>query len=168
MLASVMLAAALSAWPASAAPGIDWQTDYSVAVQKAQALNRPVAVFIGRGPAGWKQVAGNVPFDSHLRKLLSDKLVCVYLDRDETLGRSAAEDFGAHDDLPLLIVSDKTRKFMETKRKGAQTPAELVRALESPFAAPVEHRSYYQPPAAPVYGGNPFGNPGFGGPGCST
>src|SRR5438067_8344623 len=59
MYTSLVLGACLLASPATevAQTPLSWQSDYAAACRTAKGRQKPLAVFVGRGPEGWQKVS---------------------------------------------------------------------------------------------------------------
>src|SRR3954470_7725649 len=77
----------------AADPTPTWQASYGVACKIGKQQDKPLAVFIGDGPAGWKKVVEGGELSEQARKILADGYVCVYVDRTKPNGSRLAEQF---------------------------------------------------------------------------
>jgi hypothetical protein len=85
---------------ATLAPGADpengaseapkWQASYTQARSASRDRDKPLAVFVGSGPDGWKKVADG-GLSAEARKLLADNYVCYYADASRPEGRRLAD-----------------------------------------------------------------------------
>src|SRR5262245_52953008 len=73
---------------ASEAP--KWQASYTAAQTAGREQDRPLAVFVGSGPDGWKKVSDG-GLSAETRKLLADNYVCFYADVSRPQGRRLAD-----------------------------------------------------------------------------
>lgn len=120
--AAVTLSAVLST-AAIATP--TWQADYATAVSAATTQRKPVAVFIGRGDAGYAKVVGG-EFPADARQLLAKNFVCVYIDTDTTAGQSLAGQFHLSKG---LVISSAGGNVQALRHNGAVAPTELATYL---------------------------------------
>ena len=99
-----------------------WQTDYSQAMAKASAEQKPLAVFFARGEAGYaKIVGGQIPAEAG--QVMTKSFVCVYVDTDTTAGQSLASAFS----LPKgLIISNKGGELQALRHTGNVSPTDLT------------------------------------------
>lgn len=99
-----------------------WQTDYSQAMAKAAAQQKPLAVFFARGEAGYaKIVGGEVPMEA--AQVLTKSYVCVYVDTDTTAGQSLASAFSLSKG---LIISNKGGELQALRHTGNMSPTDLT------------------------------------------
>lgn len=99
-----------------------FQTDYTKALQTAAAQQKPVAVFIGKGAAGYaKLVGGAIPADAN--QLLAKNYVCVYVNTDTEAGKTLASQF---DISKGLVISGKGGDVQALRYSGSVTPLELT------------------------------------------
>lgn len=94
MVSTSLTAAAfvvLSAGSVSTAP--NWQADYGTALTAAAAQQKPMAVFIGQGDAGYANLVtgGQIPVE--VGQLLSSQYVSVYVNTDTAAGKALAGQF---------------------------------------------------------------------------
>jgi thioredoxin-related protein len=164
-----LLLLALSPTLGALAPAPEWSSDYRAALLKAEKAQKPLAVVIASGPQGWQAVSKDRSLPPQVRKLLSEKYVCVYVDTSEPAGRKLATAFEVKS-LPTLVISDKTGEYQAHRSSGTLDGDQLTHLLTKyvayevpqPVAPPVQPAGYYPPPA---YGG--FGSFGsFGGRAC--
>src|SRR5881227_1029587 len=95
MFATTFAAAALSGLlPVGAeSPSPTWQSDYPAAMQSAVAQQKPVAVFISRGAAGYDRLVSDGKIPAEAAKVLAEGYVCVYVDTDTAAGQTLAAQF---------------------------------------------------------------------------
>jgi len=99
-----------------------WQTDYAKALQTASAEQKPIAVFIGKGEAGYTKVAGGeIPVDAG--QILAKNYVCVYVNTDTAAGKTLAGQF---DITKGLVISGKGGDVQALRFAGTATPLELT------------------------------------------
>jgi len=117
---STFAAIALLATGATETPS--WQTDYTKALQFAAAQQKPVAVFIGQGNAGYAKVAGgSIPADAS--QILAKNYVCVYVNTDTAAGKNLAGQFEINKG---LVISGKGGDVQALRFAGSVTPLELT------------------------------------------
>lgn len=185
-LAVVALAGAIGAGN-SPSPG--WQTDFNRAKTLATAEGKPLAVFIGQGPAKVQQLVDNGTIPTDAAELLRDKYVCVALEAGSEKGKELAEQLSLKEGLMIgsstgniralrdgsaLHGPDLTRQLREYSTPAvAQTTASVTYPATVPTTYPTATPISYpvQPFAAPVYGSScPNGQcglrPVFVGGGC--
>lgn len=144
--AAVVLSAAL-ANEATVAPA--WESNYTRATETAIAQRKPLAVFIGRGEAGFaKVVGGDMPTEAS--RLLASNYVAVYLNTDTAEGKRLATAFGVNEG---LVLSCRGCQVQALKYGGAVPAVELAGYLTK-YSAPAvavtttEHAGTAVAPAA--------------------
>ena len=118
----VFALAAPNAAPISAAP--EWQDSYQAARTLGREQDKPVAVFVGSGPMGWKNYITEGRLSEAARRTLADDYVCVYVDRDTADGRQLAGQF----ELPTgsgLVFSTRDGNGQAFFHAGKMTAAEF-------------------------------------------
>jgi hypothetical protein len=119
---------------ALAHPSVSFRTDYVDARQQGREMARPLAVFIGSGPEGWNAVAKDGRLGRDVTQLLSDKYVCVYINREEESGRKLAAQFEVPDGSGL-VISDRKGDLQAFRHQGTLANDALAQKLER-FAEP--------------------------------
>ena len=125
MMAAATLAAGIS--PSNLSPEPVWLTDYSTAQVRVSTVGKPMAVFVGSGKDGWGKVVRDGALDPALKRALTHKFVCVYIDTDTTAGRSLAGAFEVAS--KGLIISDRAGTAQAYSLSGDLTKDELSRTL---------------------------------------
>jgi hypothetical protein len=139
--------------------GPQWILDYADAQVRGQREGRPLAVFIAAGPAGYQQLAREGNFNGSVRRVLTEKYICVYVDANNRDGRTLADDFGIGRG-PGLVISDRTGQVQAFSHQGTLSEEELERTLQR-YADPnrmvqrtesntVQRTSYYPPANGPT------------------
>jgi hypothetical protein len=130
MYTSIVLAALLG--PGAAGPQDEavqaptWQENYATARKVGREQNKPLAVFIGRGPDGPKQLSQDGELTAEARKLLADSYVCVYLDASTPAGKRLADRFS----LPQgLVVSSRDGENQAFRHSGRMSGKDLDATL---------------------------------------
>jgi hypothetical protein len=129
----------------------DWQSDYAQALKVAATANRPLAVFIGNGPDGYKAILGDA---APARQALAEKYVCLYVDATQAANRDTVASFRASG--PTLVLSDKTRAYQAFRSSGPMPAEQLVGVLnryanyQMPVYDATIRPAYYEPPVAPT------------------
>lgn len=149
MFATTLAAVLLGSVSPGAAAVPTWKTDYATAREAAAAEQKPLAVFVGHGEAGYaKLVGGAVPADAG--RLLAANFVCMYVDTDSAAGKELASKFGL---VEGLVVSSKGGDVQALKHAGAVAPAALTGYLTK-YADPAQVVTVTEKvniaPAAPV------------------
>ncbi len=159
-----------------------WQPDYSTAVRVAAAQHKPLAVFVGHGPAGFAQLVTDGGPAAPTAQAMSDKFVALYVDADSAAGKPLAQALKVTDG---VVISDHTASLVSLRHQGPVAPTTLASyvstyADERPVVQTVQAGTLaYAPAYAPGYptGGcanGQCGRPGFlggfmggfGGGGC--
>lgn len=119
--AAVVLSAVLS--PSAVSP--NWQSDYGTALTAAADQQKPLAVFISRGEAGYAAlVGGKIPTEAG--QLLGKSYVCLYVNTDTTEGKNLAGQFALSDG---LVISNKGGDLQALRHNGAVSPEALTSYL---------------------------------------
>jgi hypothetical protein len=111
-----------------------WKSDYGQALKEGSRQKKPLAVFIGQGPAGWDALSRDGRLTPAARQLLEAHYVCVYLDTDKLEGRRLAESFEIKDG-PGLVISDQSGESQAFHHEGDLPDRDLERNLRK-FADP--------------------------------
>jgi hypothetical protein len=166
------LVIALAGYLASASlESPSWHADYGLAQQMGRG-QKPLAVFIGSGKAGWNQLSREGQLANDVKHLLAKKYICVYIDADREAGKQLASEFRVPKG-PGLIISDATGNYQAFFHRGDlpnehlsrylsryADPNRIVRATETNPAEPAAYtptypgvgEPYYQPTSyVPVY-----------------
>jgi hypothetical protein len=127
--AVVVLSAALAEAPSVPA----WESNYARASETAVAQRKPLAVFIGRGEAGYSRVVGgNMPTEAG--RLLAANYVALYVNTDTADGKRLATAFGVDEG---LVISSRCGNLQALKHGGAVPAVELAGYLTKYSAADV-------------------------------
>jgi hypothetical protein len=110
-----------------------WLDDYGTAQARVSAVGKPMAVFLGAGPEGWKRVVRDGGLDPAVTKLLAEKYVCVYVDTSTSYGRTLAGSFQVAG--RGLVISDKGGTTQAFSLSGDLTRTELAWTLAK-YAGP--------------------------------
>jgi hypothetical protein len=170
-VAMIALSGLLAAEPQR---GPQWLTSYPEANQQGRNERRPLAIFFGPGKKGPDKLVRKGKLTSGLRKILSDKYVCVYVNTRTKTGKQLAKRFRV---TKGLIISDRKGKLLALRHEGKISARDLRRYLKR-YADPhlvvrtTENTSDRKPRPAPVAAAAPapmmmggFGGGGGGG-GC--
>jgi hypothetical protein len=106
--------------------GVTWQTDYSKALSTAVAQQKPIAVFIGRGEAGYSKLVTEGQIPASAGELLAKNFVCVYVDTDTPDGKSLASQFSVSNG---LIISTRGGAYQALRHTGSVSAANLTQYL---------------------------------------
>jgi hypothetical protein len=120
--------------PAEASPKVSWEASYTTASLKGSRLNKPLAVFVGRGAQGWKDVSSEGKLSPTAIALLNKSYVCVYVDMSKPDGRKLARDLEL-DGTGGLVLSTRDGASQAFSHPGDMAPRDLVRTLKK-FASP--------------------------------
>ena len=168
----VALAASLLALPQTLGKPA-WSTDYRFAQKLLKDQHKPLAVFVGKGASGWQQVPRSGQLSAEAERILSQRYVCVYVDRNTAAGKELAGVFEIADG-PGLVISDGTGRLQAFRHEGNLSDEDLTDNLRR-FADPqrvAKTTETVAPPApayqpvsnpAPVMNYQPYYGGGFGG-----
>ena len=106
---------------------LNWLNDYRQARVQA-AGQKPLAVVVGTGKAGWGQLVKD-GLDSRAKELLASNYVCLYADRSTDAGRKLAAALEIGGDTGL-VISDRSGQTQAFSHSGELSSADLNRALE--------------------------------------
>lgn len=155
MTTSILFALAFGTMPA--APP-EWHQDYAQALKAAESANKPLAVFIGTGPEGYKTLINGGSFPPQAERTLGEKYTCLYIDAAQPAGRSTADSFRANG--PMIVLSDKTRGYQAVRQYGPVQGNQLVQLLDRyadysmTTGDGVTRTSYYEPQGTAQTGGS--------------
>jgi hypothetical protein len=130
MYTSIVLAALMGPGAApflQASEGPSWQKNYSAACKLGRQQNKPLAIFVASGPAGWDKVSQESTLTPAVRKLLADSFVCVYLDAGETHGKRLAEAFELTHGLVVSTRDGESQAFRHSGRISSKDLASTLR-----------------------------------------
>jgi thioredoxin-related protein len=131
----VLLALAGANVPSAEGPrSPDWLSDYVAACKKGKSEKKPLAIFFGKGEAGWDQLSSDGTLGEETRRLLQSEYVPVYLDLEKADGRRLISAFGIKGS-PALILSDRDGDRIALRYTGVLEPDVLDRCLVR-YAAP--------------------------------
>jgi hypothetical protein len=171
-----LLIAIVAAWtgaiPQIVPADVKWEQNYVQARELAARLQKPLAVFVGSGAEGWKQVVREGNLNAAARRELHERFVPVYVNAETEAGQNLAGAFELANKRGL-IISDRTGGLMAFHQDGDLELADLVKHLNrlgdpdhvvsvtetnDPSAPPyVPHAQVALAPAAPAGGYvNPF------------
>jgi hypothetical protein len=127
---------------------LNGERDYRRAKVLAVKQQKPLAVFVARGSAGWQQVLRD-GVSPEVRQLLSQRYVLVYVDQDNADGRKWAEAFELNGKSGL-VLSDRKAELQAFRHEGELTASELGKHL-SRFADPAHVATTTISGNAPAY-----------------
>jgi hypothetical protein len=158
---------------------LTWQDSYSTARQMGGRQDKPLAVFIGNGPAGWKEVAEEGDLSEKASRLLAQGYICLYVDRTQPGGVDLAESFGVPSGTGL-VVSSRDGKGQAFFHSGKLTAADLETRLAK-YSEQIVTRTEqlvdprvsfsYDPTSSGAYNApptQPYASPSFGGSGIGS
>ncbi len=150
-----LLIAVLAAWssisPQILQSSVKWQEDYQQARELGARLQKPLAVFVGSGAEGWKQVIHEHSLNAEVRQVLSNQFVPVYVNAETESGKKLVEAFDVTDKRGL-VISDRTGGVMAFHHDGELELADLskqLNRLSNPEHVVIVTET--NNPAAPVY-----------------
>lgn len=120
-----------------------WQTSYRVALSQVAEQHKPLAVFIGRGEAGYARLVTDGGLGADAGKLLKQGYVSLYLDVETPTGKQVAEAFKMTEG---VVISDKTGGTMALRHEGAVSQTALTGYLQQyQTGQPVAQTQYVSP-----------------------
>jgi hypothetical protein len=122
-LTAVVLAGLVSAVPAQPT----FHTDYAKAFSQAALAQKPIAVFIAHGEAGFAHILADGKLDDVETRLLKASYVCIYVDTDTTAGKKLADAFEMKQG---LVLSSKAGERQALRHEGIVPAADMTRYLE--------------------------------------
>lgn len=99
-----------------------WQSDYRSAIQAASDQQKPVAVFIGRGEAGYNKLISDGKMGNESGQLLVEGYICLYVDTDTPAGKALASQFQIDNG---LVISAPGGKVQALRHNGPVSSTEL-------------------------------------------
>ena len=111
-----------------APPALIWQGSYRAAREVGREQGKPLAVFVGAGPAGWEKLTGDAKPTQAAQQLLADSYVCLYLDTTTPEGRRLAAAFECPDGAGL-VVSTRDGEGQAFSHQGTMSRGELEETL---------------------------------------
>jgi len=181
----IMVALMVPAQSPASTTTLKWQDSYGTARQMGRQESKPLAVFIGNGPTGWKRVAEQGDLSDKARRVLAEGYVCLYIDRTQPGGEQWAETFQVPSG-PGLVLSSRDgegQAFFHTGKLSAgdledrlarYASAETITRTEmlvdprvsfayNPTSSGSPAPSGYTPAPVQQYSAPSFGGGGFGG-----
>jgi hypothetical protein len=159
----------LTSGSASTVPA--WQKDYARAMAVAVAQQKPMAVFIGHGEAGYAKLVAGGQIPAAANTVLNSQYVAVYVNTETAAGKELA---GAFEMQSGLVISTRGGEKQALRHAGSVAATELTGLLTAysnttvarpvvTTAAPVT--GYVTPASytAPVMNYAPTYRPSFGG-----
>lgn len=107
---------------------IEWQANYATGSKTAAAEKKPMAVFVGRGPTGYRTAVAGKTLPDEVVLLLSD-FVCVYLDTTTETGAATAKAFEMEG--PGLILSRPGGQVIHQTLTKPVSVSDLVKELNT-------------------------------------
>ena len=100
-----------------------WQTSYRTALTQAGEQKKPIAVFIGRGGAGYAKLIADGGLGADAARALRKNYVCLYVDTGTASGKELAGAFQMGEG---LVISDKTGGVQVLRHEGTVSKADLA------------------------------------------
>src|SRR4051812_5922524 len=124
ILSTSLTAVVLSGLVAAVPPQPAFQSDYGKAPVQAAESQKPVAVFIAHGEAGFARVVAEGKLDAEEAQLLKTSYVCVYIDTDTAAGKTLADAFEMKQG---LVLSGKAGQKQALRHEGAVPTSDLTK-----------------------------------------
>jgi hypothetical protein len=105
-----------------------WMTDYATALKCSRQEHKPLAIFIGCGKDGWKNVVRGGKLGKDVEDMLGKEFVCLYLDAETPAGKHSASILKVSGDMGL-VLGDRNGEYIEDRRTGAMSESELSGCL---------------------------------------
>jgi len=173
MYTSILMLALSSSFGHTGAelPSPRWLEDYTAASRQGAAEQKPLAVFVGSGEAGWERLSRDGKLGKEAKSLLSERYVCLYIDTGTLEGKKLARAFAISQGVGL-VISDRTGETQAFHHEGDLKADDLDYYLKR-YADPsfVVRTTETNPPeraTVPAYRAPSFGTfqLGGGGGGC--
>jgi hypothetical protein len=107
---------------------VRWQPDYAIACGKGRETSKPLAVFFGPGPEGWRKPAREGGLSEEILELLRTEYVAVHVDTSRQAGKARAAQFELPDGVGL-VISDRSGGVQAFHHVGQLASADLSRYL---------------------------------------
>jgi hypothetical protein len=107
-----------------------WENEYRRAYQLSREQQKPLAVFVANGASGWDALTPEGRLSDDVRSVLKQNYVCYYVDAQHPEGRKVADQFKV-EQVPSLILSDRTGVYIALRQKGALDNERLAQVLRS-------------------------------------
>jgi hypothetical protein len=135
MCTGVLLIALAGSFAPGASPAEPtWVRDYDRARQLGRDRQKPLAVFLGSGPVGWRLLSRDGRLGDEAKRILAAEYICVYVDTNAAAGKRLAAAFEIQQG-PGIVISDATGNLQAFRHAGELAGDELVRRLRR-YAAP--------------------------------
>lgn len=105
-----------------------WLGDYGSAQQLGRTEQKPLAVFLGSGSDGWRQLSREGRLGEEAKRILAAEYVCVYIDTAHGPGKQLATAFEIPPG-PGIVISDRTGDLQAFRHAGNLGNEDLVRYL---------------------------------------
>lgn len=127
--AALLTLANFFAAPSPAAERPEWLNDYHLALRRGQLSQRPLAVFVGEGTAGYNKTSREGRLNQVVEKALADHYVCVYLDINQDDGKKLARQLEITRGRGV-VISDKTGRHQAYHHDGDLSAGDLLENLQ--------------------------------------
>lgn len=122
MVSTSFTVAALVALSAGSVPSVNWQADYATAMSTAVAQQKPMAVFIGKGDAGYAKLVAGGQIPASVGQVLSSQYVTVYVNTETAAGKELADKFEM---AAGVVISTRGGAKQALRLSGEQTGTDL-------------------------------------------
>lgn len=127
--AAMLTLANFFAAPSPAAERPEWLNDYHSALRRVQLTQRPLAVFIGEGTAGYNKTSREGQLNRAVEKALAANYVCVYLDINQDGAQTLAQQLEITRGRGI-VISDRTGRHQAYHHDGDLAVGDLLENLQ--------------------------------------
>lgn len=128
MFTSVTLIALAGLMPLTTSKEPAWLQDYASARSQCEKVGRPLALFVGSGPEGWKHLSQDGRLSPEAGRILAAKYVCLYVDANKKAGHELAVALEMPRHLGL-VISDSSGHLQAFRHEGDLRSEDLQRYL---------------------------------------
>jgi hypothetical protein len=100
-----------------------WMKDYATALKCSRQEHKPLAIFVGCGKDGWKNVVRG-KLGTNAERMLGKEFVCVYVDAETLAGKQLASTLKVSDGMGL-VLGDRSGEYIDHRHSGAMSENEL-------------------------------------------
>jgi hypothetical protein len=126
MLSTSLALVVLSGVASASAAQPTWQSDYGIALAQAVKSNKPIAVFIAQGGAGYARVVAAGGLSTDDARLLKQHYICLYVNTESAKGKKLADAFEMKEG---LVISGRAGTTQALRYDGKVPQGELSKFL---------------------------------------